>query len=503
MSIKAEEISALIKQQLEKYDDKLNVNEVGTVTYVSDGIARAHGLNNVLSSELLQFSNGSYGIAQNLEANDVGIIILGRFDDIREGDQVKRTGRIMEVPVGDQLIGRVVNPLGQPVDGLGEIKTDKTRPIESKAPGVMDRQSVNQPLQTGIKAIDALVPIGRGQRELIIGDRKTGKTALALDTIINQKGQDVICIYVAIGQKESTVKNSVETLKRFGAMDYTIVVEAGPSEPAPMLYIAPYAGTAMGEEFMYNGKDVLIVFDDLSKQAVAYREISLLLRRPPGREAYPGDVFYLHSRLLERSAKLNKKLGGGSMTALPFIQTQAGDISAYIPTNVISITDGQIFLEADLFFAGTRPAINAGESVSRVGGSAQIKAMKKVAGTLRVDLASYRELESFAQFGSDLDQATQAKLNRGRRTVEVLKQPLHKPLPVEDEVLILYALTHGFLDAIPVPDIQRYELELYDYFASNYNDLLDVIRTTGDLPEEDKLNEALKNFNEGFSISKK
>ena len=503
MSIKAEEISALIKQQLEKYDDKLNVNEVGTVTYVGDGIARAHGLNNVLSSELLQFSNGSYGIAQNLEANDVGIIILGRFDDIREGDQVKRTGRIMEVPVGDQLIGRVVNPLGQPVDGLGEIKTDKTRPIESKAPGVMDRQSVNQPLQTGIKAIDALVPIGRGQRELIIGDRKTGKTALALDTIINQKGQDVICIYVAIGQKESTVKNSVETLKRFGAIDYTIVVEAGPSEPAPMLYIAPYAGTAMGEEFMYNGKDVLIVFDDLSKQAVAYREISLLLRRPPGREAYPGDVFYLHSRLLERSAKLNKKLGGGSMTALPFIQTQAGDISAYIPTNVISITDGQIFLEADLFFAGTRPAINAGESVSRVGGSAQIKAMKKVAGTLRVDLASYRELESFAQFGSDLDQATQAKLNRGRRTVEVLKQPLHKPLPVEDEVLILYALTHGFLDAIPVPDIQRYELELYDYFASNYNDLLDVIRTTGDLPEEDKLNEALKNFNEGFSISKK
>ncbi|WP_333502360.1 F0F1 ATP synthase subunit alpha [Lactobacillus gasseri] len=503
MSIKAEEISALIKQQLEKYDDKLNVNEVGTVTYVGDGIARAHGLNNVLSSELLQFSNGSYGIAQNLEANDVGIIILGRFDDIREGDQVKRTGRIMEVPVGDQLIGRVVNPLGQPVDGLGEIKTDKTRPIESKAPGVMDRQSVNQPLQTGIKAIDALVPIGRGQRELIIGDRKTGKTALALDTIINQKGQDVICIYVAIGQKESTVKNSVETLKRFGAMDYTIVVEAGPSEPAPMLYIAPYAGTAMSEEFMYNGKDVLIVFDDLSKQAVAYREISLLLRRPPGREAYPGDVFYLHSRLLERSAKLNKKLGGGSMTALPFIQTQAGDISAYIPTNVISITDGQIFLEADLFFAGTRPAINAGESVSRVGGSAQIKAMKKVAGTLRVDLASYRELESFAQFGSDLDQATQAKLNRGRRTVEVLKQPLHKPLPVEDEVLILYALTHGFLDAIPVPDIQRYELELYDYFASNYNDLLDVIRTTGDLPEEAKLNEALKNFNEGFSISKK
>ena len=502
LSIKAEEISSLIKKQLENYDDKLNIDEVGTVTYVGDGIARAHGLNNALSSELLEFSNGSYGIAQNLEANDVGIIILGRFDDIREGDQVKRTGRVMQVPVGDALIGRVVNPLGQAVDGLGEIKTDKSRPIESQAPGVMDRQSVDQPLQTGIKSIDALVPIGRGQRELIIGDRKTGKTALALDTIINQKGQDVICIYVAIGQKESTVKNSVETLKRYGAMDYTIVVEAGPSEPAPMLYIAPYAGTAMGEEFMYNGKDVLIVFDDLSKQAVAYREISLLLRRPPGREAYPGDVFYLHSRLLERSAKLSDKLGGGSMTAIPFIETQAGDISAYIPTNVISITDGQIFLEADLFNSGTRPAINAGESVSRVGGSAQIKAMKKVAGTLRVDLASYRELESFAQFGSDLDQATQAKLNRGRRTVEVLKQPLHKTLPVEDEVLILYALTHGFLDKIPVDDIQRYELDLYDYFASNYDDLLDVIRKTGDLPDEEKLNAALKNFNEGFSISK-
>ena len=337
---------------------------------------------------------------------------------------------------------------------------------------------------------------------MIIGDRKTGKTALAIDTIINQKGQNVICIYVAIGQKESTVKNSVQTLKRFGAMDYTIVVQAGPSEPAPMLYIAPYAGTAMGEEFMYNGKDVLIVFDDLSKQAVSYREISLLLRRPPGREAYPGDVFYLHSRLLERSAKLSKKLGGGSMTALPFIQTQAGDISAYIPTNVISITDGQIFLESDLFFAGTRPAVNAGESVSRVGGSAQIKAMKKVAGTLRVDLASYRELESFAQFGSDLDQATQAKLNRGRRTVEVLKQPLHKTLPVEDEVLVLYALTHGFLDEIPVPDILRYENELYDFFASNHNDLLDVIRKTGNLPDEDKLKAALKDFNEGFSIGK-
>lgn len=502
MSIKAEEISSLIKQQLEHYDDKLDVNEVGVVTYIGDGIARAHGLNNALSNELLKFDNGSYGLAQNLDTNDVGIIILGNYDNIREGDRVRRTGRVMEVPVGKNLIGRVVNPLGQPVDGLGEIKTDKTRPIEAPAPGVMDRQSVKQPLQTGIKAIDALVPIGRGQRELIIGDRKTGKTSLAIDTILNQKDQNVICIYVSIGQKESTVRTQVETLKRFGAMDYTIVVEAGPSEPAPLLYIAPYAGTAMGEEFMYNGKDVLIVFDDLSKQAVAYRELSLLLRRPPGREAYPGDVFYLHSRLLERSAKLSDKLGGGSMTALPFIQTEAGDISAYIPTNVISITDGQIFLQSDLFFAGTRPAIDAGNSVSRVGGNAQIKAMKKVAGTLRTDLAAYRELESFAQFGSDLDQATQARLNRGRRTVEVLKQPLHDPIPVEKQVVILYALTHGYLDSIPVDDIQRYEKELYDNFDSSHADLLKHIKDTGDLPDEKKLQAAIEEFNDSFSPSK-
>ena len=503
MSIKAEEISSLIKQQLEHYDDKLDINEVGVVTYIGDGIARAHGLNNVLANELLEFDNGSYGIAQNLESNDVGIIILGNFDDIREGDQVKRTGEIMRVPVGDALIGRVVNPLGQPVDGLGEIKTSMTRPIEASAPGVMERQSVNQPLQTGIKAIDALVPIGRGQRELIIGDRKTGKTSLAIDTILSQKGQDVICIYVFIGQKESTVRAQVETLKRFGAMDYTIVVEAGPSEPAPMLYIAPYAGTAMGEEFMYNGKDVLVVFDDLSKQAVAYRELSLLLRRPPGREAYPGDVFYLHSRLLERSAKLSDKLGGGSMTAIPFIQTEAGDISAYIPTNVISITDGQIFLQSDLFFAGTRPAIDAGNSVSRVGGSAQIKAMKKVAGTLRTDLAAYHELESFAQFGSDLDQATQAKLNRGRRVVEVLKQPLHTPIPVEKQVIILYALTHGYLDSVPVDDIARFEKELYDNFDTNHADLLEHIRKTGELPDEKKLQEAISKFADSFSPSNK
>ena len=503
MSIKAEEISSLIKQQLEHYDDKLDINEVGVVTYVGDGIARAHGLNNALAGELLKFDNGSYGIAQNLDASDVGIIILGKFDDIREGDRVQRTGRIMSVPVGDALIGRVVNPLGQPVDGLGEIKADKTSPIEEKAPGVMDRQSVNQPLQTGIKAIDALVPIGRGQRELIIGDRKTGKTSLAIDTILNQKNQDVICIYVAIGQKESTVRTQVETLKRFGAMDYTIVVEAGPSEPAPMLYIAPYAGTAMGEEFMYNGKDVLIVFDDLSKQAVAYRELSLLLRRPPGREAYPGDVFYLHSRLLERSAKLSDKLGGGSLTALPIIQTEAGDISAYIPTNVISITDGQIFLQSDLFFAGTRPAIDAGNSVSRVGGNAQIKAMKKVAGTLRTDLAAFRELESFAQFGSDLDQATQAKLNRGQRTVEVLKQPLHDPIPVEKQVLILYALTHGYLDSIPVEDISRFQNELFDNFDSSHADLLKIIRETGKLPDDKKLSAAIEEFSESFAPSEK
>ncbi|MCH4057757.1 MAG: F0F1 ATP synthase subunit alpha [Lactobacillaceae bacterium] len=501
MSIKAEEISTLIKQQLANYQDQLKVDEVGTVTYVGDGIARAHGLDNVMSSELLQFSNGSYGIAQNLEVNDVGIIVLGKFDDIREGDTVKRTGRIMEVPVGDELIGRVVNPLGQPVDGAGPIKTTKTRPIESPAPGVMQRQSVDEPLQTGLKAIDALVPIGRGQRELIIGDRKTGKTSIAIDTILNQKGQNMICVYVAIGQKESTVRAQVETLRKFGALDYTIVVEAGPSEPAPLLYIAPYAGSAMGEDFMYRGKHVLIIFDDLSKQASAYREISLLLRRPPGREAYPGDIFYLHSRLLERSAKLSDALGGGSMSALPIIETQAGDISAYIPTNVISITDGQIFLESDLFYSGTRPAIDAGASVSRVGGAAQIKAMKKVAGTLRVDLASYRELESFAQFGSDLDEATQAKLNRGRRTVEVLKQPLHQPLPVEKQVIILYALTHGFLDSVPVDDIQRYQDELFANFDSNHADLLKQIRDTGNLPADDDIQAAIKSFSEGFSPS--
>ena len=494
MAINAQEISALIKKQIENFQPNFDVTETGVVTYIGDGIARARGLDNAMSGELLEFENGAYGMAQNLETNDVGIIILGDFVAIREGDIVKRTGKIMEVPVGEALIGRVVNPLGQPVDGLGDIETTGFRPVETPAPGGMQRKSVSEPLQTGLKAIDALVPIGRGQRELVIGDRQTGKTSVAIDAILNQKGQDMICIYVAIGQKESTVRTQVETLRKHGALDYTIVVTASASQPSPLLYIAPYAGVAMAEEFMYNGKHVLIVYDDLSKQAVAYRELSLLLRRPPGREAYPGDVFYLHSRLLERSAKVSDDLGGGSITALPIIQTQAGDISAYIATNVISITDGQIFLQENLFNSGIRPAIDAGSSVSRVGGSAQIKAMKKVAGTLRLDLASYRELEAFTQFGSDLDAATQAKLNRGRRTIEVLKQPLHKPLPVEKQVVILYALTHGFLDSVPVDQILDFEEALYDYFDGHHEDIFETIRTTKDLPEESVLNEAIQAF---------
>ncbi|MDF7627101.1 F0F1 ATP synthase subunit alpha [Lactobacillaceae bacterium L1_55_11] len=501
MAIQAEEIAALIKQQLEQFDTKLTVEEVGTVTYIGDGVARATGLANVQSGELVEFAHGEYGLVQNLETNEVGIIVLGDSAGIREGDTVKRTGQIMQVPVGDQLIGRVVNALGQPIDGMGELKTDKTRPVEYKAPGVMDRKSVSEPLQTGIKAIDALVPIGRGQRELIIGDRKTGKTSLAIDTILNQKDQDMIVVYVAVGQKDSTVREQVETLRQLGAMDYTIVVNAGPSEAASMLYLAPYAGAAMGEEFMYNGKHVLIVFDDLSKQATAYREISLILRRPPGREAYPGDVFYLHSRLLERAAKLSDELGGGSMTALPIIETQAGDVSAYIPTNVISITDGQIFLDADEFYAGIRPAIDAGTSVSRVGGDAQIKAMKKVAGTLRLDLASFRELESFAQFGSDLDAATQAKLARGRRTVEVLKQPLHRPMSVQHQVFVLFALTNGYLDDVAIDDIERFQEELTAYVDANAADLLDSIVKTGQLPDVDKMKQAVEGFKAGFSAS--
>ncbi|MFZ7943245.1 MULTISPECIES: F0F1 ATP synthase subunit alpha [Bacillaceae] len=501
MSIKAEEISALIKKQIENYQAEIQVTDVGTVISVGDGIARVHGLDNVMAGELVEFSNGVMGMAQNLEENNVGIIILGPFTEIREGDEVRRTGRIMEVPVGEELIGRVVNSLGQPIDGMGPINATKTRPVEQVATGVMARKSVHEPLQTGIKAIDALVPIGRGQRELIIGDRQTGKTSVAIDTIINQKGQDMICIYVAIGQKESTVRNAVETLRKNGALEYSIVVSASASQPAPMLFLAPYAGVAMGEEFMFNGKHVLIVYDDLTKQASAYRELSLLLRRPPGREAYPGDVFYLHSRLLERAAKLNDSLGAGSITALPFIETQAGDVSAYIPTNVISITDGQIFLQSDLFFSGVRPAINAGLSVSRVGGSAQIKAMKKVAGTLRLDLASYRELEAFAQFGSDLDKATQAKLARGARTVEVLKQDLNKPLSVEKQVMILYALTRGFLDDVPVQDIRRFEGEFHNWLDHNRKDLLDQIVTTKDLPADEDMASAINAFKKTFAAS--
>ncbi|SHH59773.1 MULTISPECIES: F0F1 ATP synthase subunit alpha [Virgibacillus] len=498
MSIKAEEISSLIKQQIETFDTDIEVSDVGTVIEIGDGIARAHGLDNAMAGELLEFSNGVMGLAQNLEESNVGIVILGPYSEIKEGDEVRRTGRIMQVPVGDELIGRVVNPLGQPLDGKGAIEATKTRPIESPAPGVMDRKSVDEPLQTGIKAIDALVPIGRGQRELIIGDRQTGKTTVAVDTILNQADQDMICIYVAIGQKDSTVRGTVETFRRYGALDYTIVVSAGASDPAPLLYLAPYAGVAMGEEFMYNGKHVLVVYDDLSKQAVAYRELSLLLRRPPGREAFPGDVFYIHSRLLERAAKLSDAKGGGSLTALPFVETQAGDIAAYIPTNVISITDGQIFLQSDLFFSGVRPAINAGLSVSRVGGSAQIKAMKKVAGTLRLDLASYRELQAFAQFGSDLDKATQAKLNRGERTVEILKQGLHKPMAVEKQVMSIYALTKGFLDDIKVEDILRFEEEMNNWLENNRKELLTSIRETGKLPDESEMNEAIEAFKKTF-----
>lgn len=501
MSIKPEEISSLIKQQIENFQSEVQVQEVGTVIRVGDGIALAHGLENVMAGELLEFSNGVMGMAQNLEENSVGIIILGPYKEIREGDEVKRTGRIMEVPVGEELLGRVVNPLGQPIDGLGPIATSKTRPIESKAPGVMDRKSVHEPLQTGIKAIDTMIPIGRGQRELIIGDRQTGKTSIAIDTILNQKDENMICIYVAIGQKESTVSGVVETLRQRGALDYTIIVSAGASDPAPLLFLAPYAGVSMGEEFMYNGKHVLVIYDDLTKQASAYRELSLLLRRPPGREAFPGDVFYLHSRLLERAAKLSDAKGGGSITALPFIETQAGDVSAYIPTNVISITDGQIFLQSDLFHSGVRPAVNAGLSVSRVGGSAQIKAMKKVSGTLRLDLAAYRELEAFAQFGSDLDRATQAKLSRGQRTVEILKQDLHQPLPVEKQVASIYALTKGFLDDIPLQDVRRFEAELLTFLEHNKKELLDGIRTTGNLPDDAEFKAAIDEFKKGFNVS--
>jgi F-type H+-transporting ATPase subunit alpha len=501
-AIRPEEISSLIKERIANYQSEIEVVDVGTVIQVGDGIARVHGLEKAMAGELLEFQNGVMGMVLNLEEDNVGVVILGPFLGIKEGDTVKRTGRIMEVPVGEALLGRVVNPLGQPLDGLGPINTTEFRPVESPAPGVMARKSVHEPLQTGIKAIDAMIPIGRGQRELIIGDRQTGKTAVAIDTIINQKGQNMICIYVAIGQKQSTVANVVETLRKHGALEYTIVVSATASDPAPLLFLAPYAGVTMGEYFMYKGQHVLCVYDDLSKQAAAYRELSLLLRRPPGREAYPGDVFYLHSRLLERAAKLSDAMGAGSLTALPFIETQAGDVSAYIPTNVISITDGQIFLETDLFNAGQRPAVNAGISVSRVGGAAQIKAMKKVAGPLRLELAQYRELAAFAQFGSDLDKATQARLNRGQRLVEILKQGQYEPMPVEKQVVIIYTATKGFLDDIPVEDVRRFEKEFLSYVESNKPELLEHIRTTKDLPDEKDLNAAIEEFKKGFSVSR-
>lgn len=494
--LKIEEISALIKEQIKNYEQVIETTSVGTVIKVYDGIALVHGLDDAMAGELLEFSNEVYGMALNLEKDYVGVILFDSSSKIKEGDVVKTTHRILQVPVGEALIGRVVNALGQPLDNQGEIKTDHFRPVEKKASGVMDRQSVKQPLKTGIKIIDALVPIGRGQRELIIGDRQTGKTAIAIDTILNQKNENVICIYVAIGQKESTVANVIETLKANDAMKYSIVVSASASFPAPLLYLAPYTGVTMAEEFMYNGKDVLIIYDDLSKHAVAYRELSLLLKRPPGREAFPGDVFYLHSRLLERAAKLSDKLGGGSITALPIIETQAGDISAYIPTNVISITDGQIFLQTELFYSGIRPAVSAGLSVSRVGGSAQIKAVKKVSGTLRLDLASYKELEAFTQFGSDLDEATKAKLERGKRTVEILKQNLHESVSSEKLALIIYTLTHGYLDDVEMEEILPYEKAFYRYLDTNEeaNALIKEIEQTKDLPEQEKIDKVIKTF---------
>jgi F-type H+-transporting ATPase subunit alpha len=466
--IRADEISKIIREQIENYDRSVTVSEVGTVISVGDGVARIHGLENVMAGELLELPHSVAGLALNLEEDQVSAVLLGDYTKIQEGDVVKRTARIMSVPVGEALIGRVVDALGQPTDGKGTILTDQYIPIERLAPGVVDRRPVREPLQTGLKAIDAMIPIGRGQRELIVGDRQTGKTAIALDTIINQRGGDVICIYVAIGQKRSTIAQVIKTLEEFDAMKYSIVVEAGSSDPAPMQYIAPYAGCAMGEYFRDRGRHALCIYDDLSKHAVSYREISLLLRRPPGREAYPGDVFYLHSRLLERAAKLNDELGGGSLTALPIIETQAGDVSAYIPTNVISITDGQIYLESDLFNAGIRPAINVGLSVSRVGGNAQIKAMKQVAGTLRLELAQYRELAAFAQFGSDLDRATQAQLNRGQRLTEILKQGQYQPLPAEKQIVSIFGGTNGFLDDLAVEDCQPFEQALYVFMDSSY-----------------------------------
>lgn len=500
MNLRPEEISSIIKEQIKRYDNKIDVVDVGTVIQVGDGIARVHGLEKCIAGELLEFPGEVYGMALNLEEDNVGCVLMGSDVEIKEGDTVKRTGRVVEVPVGDQMIGRVVNALGQPIDGKGPISTDKYRPVEAVASGVIARQSVSEPLQTGIKSIDSMFPIGRGQRELIIGDRQTGKTAIAVDTILNQKGEDVICIYVAIGQKRSTVAQIVSTLESRGAMDYTIVVSATASELAPVQYIAPYAGVAIGEEFMYNGKDVLIVYDDLSKHAVAYRAMSLLLRRPPGREAYPGDVFYLHSRLLERAARVNENYGGGSITALPIIETQAGDISAYIPTNVISITDGQIFLETELFNSGQRPAVNSGLSVSRVGGAAQIKAMKKVSGGLKLELAQYSELVAFSQFGSDLDKETQDRLAQGERILEVLKQPQYSPLSVEKQVMIIYAVTNKYLSDVPVERIKEFESEFLSYMEQNHPNVGKSIAETKDLTSEAEaeLKAGLEDFKKSF-----
>jgi F-type H+/Na+-transporting ATPase subunit alpha len=503
MNIKAEEISKIIRDQIGSYALDVDVAEVGSIVSVGDGIARVHGVEKTMAGEMLEFPHGIFGIALNLEEDSVGAVLLGDYTEIREGDLVKRTGRIISVPVGPEMVGRVVNALGQPIDGKGPIAAKESAPIERIAPGVVDRSPVKEPVQTGLKAIDSMVPIGRGQRELIIGDRQTGKTAVAVDTIINQKGQGVICIYNAIGQKASTIAQVVRTFEEFGAMEYTIVVAAAASDPAPLLYISPYSACTMGEYFRDKGEHALCIYDDLSKHAQAYREISLLLRRPPGREAYPGDVFYLHSRLLERAAKLKKELGGGSLTALPIIETQAGDLSAYIPTNVISITDGQIFLESDLFHQGVRPAINVGNSVSRVGGSAQVKAMRQVAGTLRLDLAQYRELAAFAQFGSDLDKATLNQLNRGRRLVEVLKQPQYQPLAVGKQVIIIYAATNGYLDPIPVEQVKTYEAELFKFIETRKTELVKKLVEKKQIDDEVKpeLNAALEEFGKTFTAA--
>ena len=500
MILKPEEISSVIKEQIQRYSSKLEVSDIGTVIQVADGIARVHGLDKAMQGELLEFPGGIFGMVLNLEEDNVGAVLLGDSKSINEGDVVKTTGRVVEVPVGDAMIGRVVNALGQPIDGKGPILTKKYRQIERVASGVISRKSVDTPLQTGIKAIDSMVPIGRGQRELIIGDRQTGKTAVAIDTIINQKGQGVKCIYVAIGQKASTVASIVKTLEEFGAMDYTTVVSSTASELAPLQYIAPYSGCAIGEEWMENGEDVLVVYDDLSKHAAAYRTLALLLKRPPGREAYPGDVFYLHSRLLERAARLSDKLGGGSLTALPIIETQAGDVSAYIPTNVISITDGQIYLETEMFNSGFRPAVNAGLSVSRVGGSAQIKAMKKIAGTIRIDLAQYRELAAFSQFGSDLDSDTREKLAQGERVREILKQPQYKPMPVEYQIIIIYAATRKFLLDVAIEDIQTFEKELFEFIDTKYPEIPAQIKETKVLSEENEqaLIKAIEEFKQEF-----